>query len=198
METIASLIKILNLTAIDEKEWIALTAIGAFILPFITLGGFLLVIKQLRSERETLETQTREQVYHASLGILNMFVEHPDLRPYFYDSIPMPLQTLDRSKVLAACEVMGDHWENILLSKASLDKKTLGVWKDYMVGIYRTSPSLQYFLLHEGYRYSCDFLGHFHRDLSEVSKQQRTIDLSNRVGGCELVRPCVVLSEIED
>ena len=182
MEIVASLIKILNLTAIDEKEWIALTAIGAFILPFITLGGFLLVIKQLKSERETLETQTREQVYQASLGILKMFVEHPDLRPYFYDSIVMPVQALEISKVLAACEVMGDHWENILLSKKSLDEETLGVWKNYMVGIYSTSPSLQYFLLHEGYRYSSNFLGLFDPNLSDKSKRQRAINLSQRVG----------------
>jgi hypothetical protein len=180
MEIIASLVKSLNLTAIDEKEWIALTAIGAFILPLVTLGGFWLVIKQLRSEREALETQTREQVYQASLGILKMFVEHPDLRPYFYDSIPMPVQNLEKSKVLAACEVMGDHWENILLSKKSLDEETLEVWKDYMQGIYSTSPSLKDFLLHEGYRYSGNFLSLFDPDLPDASKRQRTIDLSQR------------------
>lgn len=181
METIASLVTLLHLSAIDEKDWIALTAIGAFVLPFITLGGFWLVIKQLKSDREALETQTREQVYQSSLGILKMFVEHPGLRPYFYDSIAIPDQDLEKSKVLAACEVMGDHWENILLSRGSLDEETLGVWKDYMGGIYNTSPSLQHFLLHEGYRYSGNFLNLFDPDLPDASKRQREVNLSQRV-----------------
>jgi hypothetical protein len=180
MEIFAGFIKFLNLTAVDEKDWIALTAIGACILPVITVIGFWLVVKQLRGEREALETQTRDQVYHASLGILKMFVEHPDLRPYFYDSIPMPDQMLERSKVLAACEVMADHWENILLSKKSLDEVTLGVWKDYMRGIYSASPALQCFLLQEGYRYSGAFLDLFDLHLTAKSKAQRAKNLAGR------------------
>ena len=180
MEIFASFVKFLNLTAVDEKDWIALTAIGACILPLITVIGFWLVVKQLRGEREALETATRDQVYQASLGILKMFVEHPDLRPYFYDSIPMPGQILERSKVLAACEVMGDHWENILLSKKSLDQETLGVWRNYMRGIYGASPSLRYFLLEEGYRYSGDFLGLFGAHLADESKAQRVKNLAGR------------------
>lgn len=170
---------------LDGKRWEVLTAIGAMIsalgaiiLPIITIAGFLLVIKQLRDAREALETQTREQVYQASSGILNMFVEHPGLRPYFYDAIQLPEQEPERSKVLAACEVMGDHWENILLSKKSLDRETLGVWEDYMAGIYLSSPSLSYFFLHEGYRYSNGFLQRLHQELPERSKQQRIINLS--------------------
>lgn len=171
-------------TLLDGKRWEVLTALGAIIsalgaiiLPIITIAGFLLVIKQLKDAREALETQTREQVYQASLGILNMFIEHPGLRPYFYDRVQLPTHEPERSKVLASCEIMGDHWENILLSKKSLDKETLTVWEDYMVGIYNTSPALAYFFLHEGYRYSDNFLQRLHQELPERSRQQRIQNL---------------------
>lgn len=141
-------------------NWEAVSAVGAWVGPVVTIIGFILVARQLRGERIALETQTGWQIYELSLSVLNMFVEHPELRPYFYDNKPVPDLESEKNQVLAAAEVVADHLENIVLSRKSLGEETYAVWVKYMAGIYRKSPVLQGFLHpdSEGYRYSEEFL----------------------------------------
>jgi hypothetical protein len=155
----------------DWAGWNAVAAIGQWAGALVTLGGFYFVTQQLRRERSALETQTSAQVYQGSIGILNLFIDRPELRPYFYDDVPLPEQEPERSRVLAACEVMADHWENTCLSGQSLHADTLRVWSAYMVRVYRRSPALRAFLLREGHCYSNEFLALLDPELPAASRR---------------------------
>jgi hypothetical protein len=135
-------------------------ALGTWAGPVVTLAGFLLVRNQLRAERRALETQTCWQMYETSISILTVFVEHPEIRPYFYDNRPAPTQEPLRSRVLATAELMADHMESVVLSQEAVEANTRSVWVRYMQGIYRRSPVLRTFLApeNEGYRYADVFL----------------------------------------
>lgn len=133
-------------------------ALGTWAGPVVTLAGFVLVRNQLRAERRALETQTSWQMYETSINILTVFVEHPEMRPYFYDNCAAPRAEPLRSRVLATAELLADHMESVVLSRDAVEAKTAPVWVRYMQGIYRRSPVLREFLAEEGYRYADDFL----------------------------------------
>jgi hypothetical protein len=143
--------------------------LGTWAAPLVSALGFLLIRNQLRSDRESLETQTSWQVYNVGSTILQIFITHPECRPYFYDSLPTPAAEPLRSRVLAVVELVCDHMENIILHRHSLDAETYQVWVLYMQGLHNRSPSMREFLAPEceGYRYSRQLLdllreGHRH------------------------------------
>ena len=123
-----------------------------------TIFGFFFIWQQIGREQRTLETQTSWTMYETSIGVLNVFVEHPELRPYFYDGEPLPLSdesTPKRSQVLAVAEVVADHLENIVNSgeDGAIDEETYYVWVKYMYLLGLRSPTMQAFLSdrpHEG------------------------------------------------
>ena len=135
-----------------------------------TLAGFLAVWWQLRSQQRTIASQTQWRVYDSGLKTLSTFVEHPTLRPYFYGNkdddgmtevVPLPADPIERHRVLAAAEVLCDHWEATALSEQDLAAAQVvnSMWARYMQDVYQRSPSLQYFLRDdvEGLRYSEEF-----------------------------------------
>lgn len=134
--------------------------LGTWAGPVVTLAGFVLVRNQLRADRRALETQTSWQMYETSIGILTVFVEHPEIRPYFYDGLAAPTEEPLRSRVLATAELVADHMESVVLSQDAVAASTGTVWVRYMQGIYRRSPVLRSFLApeNEGYRYADAFL----------------------------------------
>lgn len=144
----------------------------------VTMVGFYFVSMQLRREQRALETQTSWTMYETSIGVLNMFVDTPELRPYFYDGKRLEDITGDdpekimceRQKVLAAAEIVGDHLENIVSSGecAAIEVGTYYVWVKYMRLMGLRSPVLFDFLagapedgtggpLGEGVRYGKTF-----------------------------------------
>jgi hypothetical protein len=133
-----------------------LNTIAACAGPLITLLGFLFLRSQLKGEREALETQTASQIYGVGSGILQLFVNHPDCRPFIYENAPLPPREPQRSKVLAVTEIVCDHLENIVLHAQATDSRTIDVWTAYMRGLYARSAVMRDFLLpeNEGYRYS--------------------------------------------
>lgn len=151
-----------------SHEWDASSAAGQWAGALVTLAGFAFVILQLFQDRKELENHTRElagqttwMVYGNGLTTLNVFVDHPELRPYFYgENIAVP--TVDdhtnqwlRSRIFAAAEMLADHWESTFLAD-DMNRNVNELWLAYMMGVYCRSPALREFLQqgNEGYRYS--------------------------------------------
>ena len=99
-----------------------------------TMFGFYFLWKQIRREKQVLETQTTWTMYETSISVLTLFVEYPDLRKYFYDQEVLPDDEDECSKVLAAAEVIADHLENIVNSgeTGAIDPDTYYVWVKYI------------------------------------------------------------------
>ncbi|MFT4179653.1 MAG: hypothetical protein QM612_09370 [Thermomonas sp.] len=134
--------------------------LGTWASPIVTTLGFLLIRSQLQSDRDSLETQTSWNIYSVSGTILQIFIENPECRPYFYDGVACPGDEPFRSKILAINELICDHMENIILHRRALDDETFHVWELYMQGLYNRSPVMREFLApeNEGYRYSKQML----------------------------------------
>lgn len=136
------------------------TLLGTWAAPIVAALGFLLIRNQLQGDREALETQTSWNIYNVGGTILQIFIENPECRPFFYDGTACPKDEPFRSKVLAINEMICDHMENIILHRRALDDETFHVWELYMQGLYNRSPVMRDFLAveNEGYRYSTKML----------------------------------------
>lgn len=128
-------------------QWVG--AIAGVLGVVVTVVGFIFVWRQIRDQKQALETQTSWTMYEASLAVLNTFVENPELRPFFYEKQSLPEEGLMRHKVLAAAEVVADHLENIVSSGecGAIDVDTYYVWVKYMWLIGLRSEVMQEFLM---------------------------------------------------
>lgn len=181
------------------SSWEASSAAGQWAGALVTLAGFSFVVVQLYQDRKELESHTRElagqttwMVYSNGLTTLNIFVEHPELRPYFYgDNIPVP--TVDdasndwlRSRIFAAAEMLADHWESTVIAE-NMKQHVNDLWLGYMMSIYCRSPAMREFLqpANEGFRYS----GQFTRMLANCDCQKIGQIKTGKLSLQELCRP---------
>ena len=126
-------------------------AIGQMISAF----GVLLIIAQLYKARKTDENQTRWQIEQVSFSVYRTFIEFPALRPYFYSGISVPENDHAlKNQVDAACEMLLDYFETIIVSTAEVDDQTETAWLAYMRSIYAKSAELKRFLREHDAQYS--------------------------------------------
>lgn len=162
----------------NSPDWEVLGNVADWGAGMSTIVGFFFLWKQLGHERKAIEIQTSAQVYDSGITALNIFIEHPELRSYFYDCEPLPDYSKDKltwNLVMSACEIMCDQWENTFASKAALNDGLNDIWIRYMKGVYLTSPSLRYFLIQEGYRYDQKFVSIFNTQLHNHSARTRLL-----------------------
>lgn len=148
----------------NAGDWNASGAGGTWAGALVALVGFVFVFLQLTRETREIQNQTKWQVYSNGLTTLNVFVDHPELRCYFYgDEFPVPEDPVLKDQVFAAAEMLADHWESTMLSDDALNSEVDALWRIYMLGIYCRSPALREFLKNEneGYRYSDKFKNMF-------------------------------------
>src|SRR6266404_5285457 len=119
-------------------------AVNAFELLYllITFCGFVAVVVSLR----ILTRQARLATYASIANTLSMtkqiFIEHPDLRPYFYDELEMAKNDPRYSQAQAVGEHLLDFFDGILLlgNTAHWDRK---FWVKYIMDCFRQSPILR-------------------------------------------------------
>jgi hypothetical protein len=141
--------------------WEAATALSTIALACITATGFLFLRRQLIESRDSLKTQTdaiesqtRWQVYQLSFDAYRIFIDSPELYPYFYRGKPAPDDEQMHDRLRATAELMLDYFEGIVLSKGNLAAPTRDLWKGYMAELYGSSPVLREFWLEKRGRYA--------------------------------------------
>jgi hypothetical protein len=143
--------------------WEAATALATIALARITATGFLFLRRQLIESRESLKTQTdaiesqtRWQVYQLSFDAYRIFIDSPELYPYFYRGQPAPTDETLHDRLRATAELLLDYFEGIVLSKGNLAAPTRDLWKGYMQEIFGASPVLHEFWLEKRGRYAAE------------------------------------------
>lgn len=78
------------------------------------------------------------------LEIDKIFIEYPDLRPYFYNNTPLPadMQEQDRNRTLAIAELYLDILECIWDRQPEFSKEDEASWRDWILDAFSTSPIL--------------------------------------------------------
>jgi hypothetical protein len=120
---------------------LAVTVSGDAILA-ATMVVFLLQARYMtRSTRSTVYQTVADQM----MSIDRLFVEHPELRQYFYGNGLPPAEVLDRERVAAATELLVDFMDNVTKQARQIPEYLSGTWEKYFRTIASTSPSLRAF-----------------------------------------------------
>jgi hypothetical protein len=140
----------------DWTEWQAFAASISVIVLGITMFIFWLQFRAMRGQVRHLDKQvensrraTESNVYQGiselMIDIDRIYIEHPSLRPYFYDNWPEPTETAMRFRVSALAEVYIDLMDDMVTQEPHLSDFIKDGWERYFIDIMRTSPALQNF-----------------------------------------------------
>lgn len=107
------------------------------------------VKKQIRALNASLDLQSYSAINTQLAEIDNLFIDHPDLRPYFFEGAPWPSEekpenlTL-RRKLTSVAEKKLDFIDFWFMSARHLDlqRSDMVSWRNYFLGSFQNSPIL--------------------------------------------------------
>jgi hypothetical protein len=132
--------------------------LGPFVGAAVATLGLGFVIRQLRLGYKALEGQTRAAIYQMSQSTYKIFIDRPELRPYFYNNLALPDEDPERSRVLAAAELLCDYFEHVYFSRKNLPKELSDTWISYMKMLYDGSSAMKFYVDTMSSQYSESFL----------------------------------------
>ena len=75
--------------------------------------------------------------------VILLFVEYPELRPYFYDSKRLPARGHKRDRIISAAEILGDILEDgLVVNRLVPNIRFHDSWPAYCSYMLVTSPAL--------------------------------------------------------
>ena len=101
-----------------------------------------------------------ERLYSQSLGIMQFFAEHPEVRPYFYDNkdLSKAESELEKLRVLSTAEMVAGFMELVTLQLEEQPAEIQPRWRAYIVDGYESSAVLREHLATCSAWYADDFL----------------------------------------
>lgn len=100
--------------------------------------------RQLKMQNEIAKSEIIHHGVDRLSGVYGAFIDHPELRKYFYDSAPCPVRGKTRARVLTVAEMIGDTIDSVLETISLVaTREELGDWLDYIGHILDRSPTLE-------------------------------------------------------
>jgi hypothetical protein len=140
------------------KNDLRLTAWATVVQATVSVVGFLFVLGQLklvrlqlRLVRRNIRGTTQDSLYAHYTEVCKLFLDKPDLRPYFYDKKPKPISCLvDRpylnEEIDAASEMILGLIEHAIMQRKNLpDDSWSHCWQPYAKERVEKSPTIQKF-----------------------------------------------------
>ena len=108
----------------------------------VSLGS---AVYAYRHGRRTLKVTTYHGATDLTLQLDQVFIEHPELRPFFYEGRPLPDPGSEgdtlRHRVLAAAEYALDIFECIWDHRDTYDDKDKESWRAWIGDMLASSPT---------------------------------------------------------
>jgi hypothetical protein len=118
----------------------------------ITLAGdvilavtLLVFITQARSMTRSTRASVYQTVAQQMMSIDQLFVERPELRPYFYGNKPPPTEEIERERVAAFAELFVDFMDNLVGQTPHIPEHLGESWRAYFRAVASTSPAIREF-----------------------------------------------------
>jgi hypothetical protein len=109
---------------------------------FISFLGFGFVIVSLRALTNQTRVMSFDGIHSLILSSDEMFVQHPDMRKYFYENVDISTDDPDYNLSLAMAETLLDTFESYIHHNTYV-RYYRGVWKEYIVDAFQNSPILR-------------------------------------------------------
>jgi hypothetical protein len=152
-----------------SPEWV--TAIGTWFSIILVVVSVLLVWKQIRDLKTSVENQTYQSVYQTEFDIHRYFLEHPEFRAYFYETKnPDDAKGNEKIKLDTVTEWVCDFFDDVYQQRDTMTPATFSKWRQFMKDIYQTSPALKAFIEKRGKQwYPDDFVADIKNPSSDVT-----------------------------
>jgi len=92
--------------------------------------------------------------------LLELFLEYPEMRQYFYENFPLPEDAELRGRASTLAELWTDFFEQVVIQLENLPSEMSTTWKAYANDMYATSSAIR-----EYFEGSCDW---YHASLVEI------------------------------
>ncbi len=132
----------------------AATAIVSFLM-------LLIVWQKLSKLNEGNKNLTYQNVYERMIEIDRFFIDHPNLKPYFYSNKEYKSESQEvKDQLLSVAEMMVDFFDNVYFQQNSMRKSTFKAKAFYFGDVYNNSPVIRDYLRRPGLEnwYAKDFL----------------------------------------
>ncbi|PYS93729.1 MAG: hypothetical protein DMF64_03920 [Acidobacteria bacterium] len=144
-----------------SPEW--LTAIGTLIIAALTVISIIILIFQVRDLKKSIHSSTYQHIYELMIQLDKYFIEHPDVKPYFYGGKELKdleaINPVEREKLLSIAEMMVDYFDSVYHQEDCMPQGTFPKFKAYIKETYRQSSIIQKFVEEHGEQwYPNDFI----------------------------------------
>jgi hypothetical protein len=146
----------------------ALSACGSL---WVTLLGFVFVIRQLRQVDKNIRADANANLCQQSIEILNAMMSRSECYPFFYDGKPLALDDPYRMEILCIAEMIANYLDLVALQKDNLPIKIWNKWQKFTIDTIQNSPVITEHLT----RYS----GWYSDDLNQIVKQAKSSKLED-------------------
>jgi hypothetical protein len=158
-----------------EADWInayaaLASAIGTWVASIVVLVSVYILQRQLRETGRTIESASIQGAYVVWVGIDQFFVQHPELRPFFYRAKPMDNsldETLQR-KVEAAAEMILDCMANVFHQFPNLGPEEREAYGNFLKDRYQTQPAFRQFVDEYERWYPNSFIGFLRSEIKWI------------------------------
>jgi hypothetical protein len=100
---------------------------------------------QARAMTKTNQSSVYQTVADQMMSIDRLFIDRPDLRPYFYGGKPAPAGGDERERVIATSELIVDFMDNVMMQEPNIPDYLTSAWQTYFRSIAADSPSIREF-----------------------------------------------------
>jgi hypothetical protein len=133
--------------ALSTSNWILL---GGVIINGLAFVGVVVSLLLLRAQGLAQRDATLVIAYQnmtAQMADMNrFFLEHLELRPYFFDGASLPSVDGERERVLAAAEMYLNVMDSVLTQLPILSRGSVAAdWEAYFRDVYTSSPVIREF-----------------------------------------------------
>lgn len=109
----------------------------------VVIASLIFLSRQTHEAAKSNESGAYSNIANHMFEIDQVFINHPNLRPYFYEGAEIKPEASDYQQVLAVAETILDFFDAILVQKPYLKKLWQGNWWDtYIEDGFRNSPVL--------------------------------------------------------
>ncbi len=137
----------------------SITAVASAVAALAASAGLIYIARQLHNARQTLQFAAAEHLYSRMHDIHKLFLDRPELRPYFYERVRPGRWSGHKRKAEVMAELLADFFQQVFLELNTLPLQTRAGWREYMSHVLRHSPTLLNFVESHRAWYPSNFAG---------------------------------------
>lgn len=144
-------------------DWTNISNISSILLIFgfiVTIATLIFLFYQCKILKSSLRTQSFQNLFNNMISIDMFFANNPCVKLYVYGEKELPKDTksFEYIQAMSACELLLDHFEEVVGCKSVMSNEMWEGWSEYMKKMYSSSKALRHYIEINNGKYTKKFL----------------------------------------